>query len=390
LDINRRQDESSFEHKKRLCIAKLDKIIDLDWSEIIDILKLECSADHLRKLSYAYKEVDEYLKTKREETISDDRILAEYELKRIEFEKEKQKFFDQRSAYKKLLRDSTRKEEDLDIMKNLMLKGNSKNLDYTPSRIEHSDNDLLVSLNDLHFGADIKNAWNVYNSDICRERLNKYLDKIFQFQSLHKSENCYVTANGDLINGNIHTSVMMSNKENIIEQVMGVSECIAQFLAELGKRFNNVHFTLVAGNHSRLGTKDDSLKNERLDSLIPWYIQARLQNCSNITYNENLDSTMSVFNIRGKNYLNVHGDYDSGKSAKRACALMTGEDIYAINCGHLHHNATDYVDNIKILMAGSLLGMDDFCISKRIIGIPQQMVCVCDKDGVKSVCDVNF
>ncbi|MCK9326942.1 MAG: hypothetical protein M0P69_15730, partial [Bacteroidales bacterium] len=145
-----------------------------------------------------------------------------------------------------------------------------------------------------------------------------------------------------------------------------------------------------AGNHSRLGTKDNSLKNERLDDIIPWFINARLQNFDNVSITKNIDNTMSVIDIRGKKYLNVHGDYDSGKSAKRSCSLMSGEDIYAICCGHLHHNSTDYVDKIKVIMAGSFLGMDDYCITNRIIGIPQQLICVCNENGVESVIDVNF
>ena len=340
---------------------------------------------------YGAVAVYNYFKEKLEsEVITDDKILKEYELKRIEIEKEKQKFFDQRTSYKKLVRDDSRLDGTYDIIEKTIASGNLPKLEYEYKSIEHTNNDLLVSLNDLHFGADISNAWNIYNSDICKERLNDYVNKILQLKTLYNSENCYVSANGDLINGNIHPSVLVSNKENIIEQVMGVSELIAQFLAELSKHFNNVVLTVVAGNHSRLGTKDESLKNERLDDLVPWYIKARLQNVDNVTINKNIDSTMSVVDIRGKKYLNIHGDYDSGKSAKQACALMSNEEIYAICCGHLHHNSLDYVDRIKVIMAGSFLGMDDYCISKRIVGIPQQLICVCDDSGVISASDVNF
>ena len=171
---------------------------------------------------------------------------------------------------------------------------------------------------------------------------------------------------------------------------MGVSELISQFLAELSKHFNNVVFTVVAGNHSRLGNKDESLKNERLDDLIPWYVKARLQNLNNIIITKNIDNTMSVVDIRNKKYVCVHGDYDSGKSAIQSLVLMSGQDVYAVCCGHLHHNSMDYINNIKVIMAGSFLGMDDYCISKRIIGIPQQLVCVCDENGVRCSYDVCF
>ena len=48
------ENESFFEWKLRLCKAKLNKEIDLDWQEISDILELNVSADHLRKTAYGY------------------------------------------------------------------------------------------------------------------------------------------------------------------------------------------------------------------------------------------------------------------------------------------------------------------------------------------------
>src|SRR5690606_26253350 len=48
--------ESKFRHMVRLCVGKLNKENDLDWSEIIEMFGLGCSSDHLRKKAYAYKE----------------------------------------------------------------------------------------------------------------------------------------------------------------------------------------------------------------------------------------------------------------------------------------------------------------------------------------------
>ena len=62
--LKRKNNETDFEYKVRLCIAKLNKEIDLDWIEIVDLLGLDCSSDHLRKLSYGYKEFEEHIVTK--------------------------------------------------------------------------------------------------------------------------------------------------------------------------------------------------------------------------------------------------------------------------------------------------------------------------------------
>lgn len=55
--------ESFFEWKLRLIKYKLIEKQDIEWQEIVDILKLDCSADHLRKTSYGILEYDNYLKS---------------------------------------------------------------------------------------------------------------------------------------------------------------------------------------------------------------------------------------------------------------------------------------------------------------------------------------
>lgn len=57
----RNDNETDFEYKLRLCKSKINKEIDLDWQEIVDLLKLDVSADHLRKTAYGIIEYDTYI-----------------------------------------------------------------------------------------------------------------------------------------------------------------------------------------------------------------------------------------------------------------------------------------------------------------------------------------
>lgn len=61
IDLHRLENETDFEWKLRLCKAKLNKDIDLDWSEIAETLGLDVSADHLRKTAYGLIEYDNYI-----------------------------------------------------------------------------------------------------------------------------------------------------------------------------------------------------------------------------------------------------------------------------------------------------------------------------------------
>ncbi len=62
MDHSRKPLETNFEWKLRLCKAKINREIDLDWQEIVDILGLDIHYDTLRRMAYGYIEYDSYLK----------------------------------------------------------------------------------------------------------------------------------------------------------------------------------------------------------------------------------------------------------------------------------------------------------------------------------------
>jgi len=62
MEYIRQENESEFEWKLRLIKLKLIEKVDIEWQEIVDILGLDCSADHLRKTAYGIIEYDNYLK----------------------------------------------------------------------------------------------------------------------------------------------------------------------------------------------------------------------------------------------------------------------------------------------------------------------------------------
>lgn len=373
-----------------IVIGKLvDRTIDDDYEELSERLFGEgnCfSASEVRKRMYGMKAIIEAIERDGEESIRDADTLSALDVKKIELQMERQKFYDQRNAFNRLIRERSRQEELNEILVEAVKSGNLPQLHYERFDIAPSDNDLLVSLNDIHYGANVSNFWNTYNSDVCREMMCRYLDRIISIGETHRSENCVVWANGDEISGNIHQSIAVTNKENVIEQIKGVSELIAEFLAELSRHFSNVTFVSVAGNHSRIEpNKDRALISERLDDLVEWYLGARLQNFENITIGggEKIDHTIYLVDVRGQTYCGVHGDFDGSASKVQALQAMAGKPIYAVLSGHLHHNKIDEVQGVKTIVAGSFLGMDDYCVQKRIVGRAEQMVCVCDENGVR-------
>ena len=376
------------------CLSDIDDKLngrsDLDWSEIVAKYNLNIASDTLRKASstiFGGNFVKHYFESQNNDTIE-----SNYDIQLREIRREKQKLFDERAAFNKSNRDVARLEQDLDYLEELI-----KNTQYKPFDIVYHndrDKDLVVLLSDMHIGLDVESSFGKYNSDIAKEMLGKYLGEVIDAIELYKIQNVYVILLGDEIHGNIHTTVQLQSRENVIEQIQLASEMASDFIYNIAKHCDNVIVNSVGGNHSRIGKKDDVLRDERLDNLVVWYAKAKLSNISNIHFEseENIDPTIAKNTIRGKIYYFVHGDYDSfSESGINKLVTMTREFPHLIAFGHLHKNSYDDINDIKIVRSGSFAGTyDDYTISKRISGKPSQAMCVVDETGIKNFIPVDL
>lgn len=388
--VQKKIEESFLDWKLRLITAKIDKLIDIDWSEIAEILQLNCSGDHLRKTSYGIYEYFKYFEEKIKENISDDKILKEYEIKKQELYKEQVKFYDQRRELNDVLRKQSREDKLYTLISDSIKNSNLEPFSYYKNDILPTDNDALVFLTDTHYGLSCDNFWNRYNPQIFVQYLKKYLDDIINIKNTHNSENCYLFLGGDLISGLIHNLVRIENTENVVEQVQHISEYLSNFVNELSKEFNNVYVHSVVGNHSRLmQNKKEDIKDEKLDLIISWYMKSRLSNLLNVYIIDNeIDNTIASINIRGKLYYGVHGDLDSPTKVVNSLTQMLDEKPYGVLMAHRHHFSVDTEHNVKVISSGSFVSVDEYCITKRISGKPSQTVCICNKNGLICAYDV--
>lgn len=383
-----------------LCLSdayqKANHTIDLEWQEIIDKYGLDIHYDTLRKATqtiFGGAFVSEYFESKQAEK-NDDSYLDEIRAEKQEIRKEKQRLFDERTALNKTLRENARIEEDLFKLEVLIKNNGAVTLPKVENIIDESDNDLFIALSDFHLGIKTDNYFGSYDSDIAAQRLSQYLDKIIKIKELHNSENAYILLLGDLLNGEIHFTTQLENRENVTEQVQKTAELISAFVYELSKHFKCVYVNGVAGNHSRTSFKDQVLRGNRLDNLIPWYMKAKLSHIDNIRFidDQNYDATIGCCTVRGKEYLMVHGDFDSfSEKGVSKLVMMLGFKPTAIFYGHLHRCSFDDIAGVKIIRSGSFSGTsDDYTISKRLSGQPSQMVCVVDSNGINACYPVQL
>lgn len=387
----------------RACINDIDEKIkgnnDLDWNDIRLKYDLPYTTDTIRKASSTifggvFRSLfteDDY-KNIWNDTYENDNSAIDVQLQ--ELRKEKQKLSDERAALNRRLREEAREEEDLKNLKELIVKSGEKYLPVSNNKYIESDNDLIVCLSDFHIGLDVENSFGEYNSTVAEKRLIDYLEQILAIREIYDSENVYLILLGDIINGEIHYTTQLENRENMVEQIQKSAELISAFVYELSKHFKTVYVNGISGNHSRTNKKDYVLRNNRLDSLVIWYMQAKLSNLNNLYFgiDDNIDSTIGKFKVRGNTYLMVHGDWDDfSPNGVSKLVFMTGIKPAAIFYGHLHKCSYDDISDIKVIRSGTFIGaVDDYCISKRIYGKPSQMVCVADCRGIKVLCPVGL
>jgi len=381
------------------CGKKVHKISDLEWSEVCDKYNLEMHYDTLRKSAQpplvGSVFVSEYYQWKESQNKSkqDDEYFEKLRLEKQEIQKEKRKLYDERLDINRRLRETARTETTVEKIEGMLSEiSDERYIEYKNPIIE-SDDDLIVCLSDLHIGATYYGFDGCYNSDIAKNRLNEYLQNIVEMQKTHNAKNCYVVLLGDEISGNIHKTISVTNKEDVIEQVKLACEYISDFIYELGKYFEYVEVHSVSGNHSRIDKKEDALLSERLDSLIPWFVKSMLKNTENIKIvDEEIDNTIATFFVRDKLYFGVHGDFDSTSDAAIAkLTLWAKMTPYCVLCGHKHYPEMTDVSGIKVVQSGSLGGSgDDFTRSKRLTGKPSQTVLVVNEKGIKACYPVEF
>ena len=401
FNTERTENESELQYIWRLCSAKDSGLLDYTWDELANVLNKNLREEDEEWTSSAYRKKYQQAKVFYDEVFSkmeSEHYYQELLEQKRDLERMKIQFRDERNAWNKQNYIDARATQKLDYLEEQLISIGKTQFSNNNVKPIKSNNDLLVILSDLHIGQTFHTVFGEYNTNIAKKRLDQYLKEIINIKDIYNSENVYVSIQGDLLSGNIHKSIQVTNRENVIEQIKIATELIASFCHELSKNFNNVYVTNVAGNHSRLDKKDEALHDERYDDLIGWAISMLLHEVSNVYINSvdkgcfNIDNGIAQMNIRGKKYINVHGDYDGfSKNGVANLSMMLGFIPDVITFGHLHACAMSEENGVKLIRGGSLAGSGDFyTVEKRLSGKPSQMVCICTSDGIKACCPIEL
>lgn len=385
-ELSRQNNEPLEDYLWRLGSLKERGFCTLTWPQLTEILNEEAGEDTHYTESYwrkryrqmtLDKQTKEALETQKtvKKNASIVGLLASMERQRVRTR-------DERTAYSKFLREQARREDMFDLLQDSI----ERLEPVPPVAVQRSRSRAVYAmLSDVHYGISFTAYENCYNSEIAKQRVMTYAAEIIRIGQEQNASTCYVSLMGDMISGNIHSSIRVENRENIIQQVTGVSELVASFLYELAKNFDSVIVNSVDGNHSRVEKSlEDAMREERLDSLIPWYCKTRLENCRNVSFEENtIDPTIASFEIFSKFYVAVHGDMDGDlKQSVQRIERKSGNVVDYILAGHMHVAEARFED-VGYIRNGCVCGSgDEYTAKKRLSGPAVQVCLVVDHTGV--------
>lgn len=364
------------------------------WNDVADILN-ETLGVQRDECCYrkAWKSFQQ-LQGASEVNLSDaQEVLEAIREERRELEKAKVKFRDERNEVSRLLRVQARGESMRELIERCI---KSYEPDDGWGHIDCVEGDdlyeVIVHLTDVHAGAGIDNSFNQYDKNIMRDRLHQYCKEIAEASYMYGHSKCYLVLGGDLVNGAIHVNSRLENNEHVINQVISVSECIAEFVAEVSRFFAEGHVYSVPGNHSRLfPAKEDNQYGEYLDKLVSYIVAAKCANMENIKFHENtIEDSIASFTVMGNLVYAVHGDKDTVGNVVQNLTMMTGKKPQIVLMGHRHTNGLTTVYDTKVYESGCVSGPDTYCMDKRLRNKPEQTILVVGEKGVKCAYDVKL
>lgn len=401
FDTKRLSAENEYQYTWRIGQAKDSGLLDMDWDDIADLINKEFRSDESEYRTEAayrksYQQAKKYFEANVFKIYSDeDSYFKELRIQKQELEKEKIKTRDERTELMRVIREEARKESYKDQILRSISEYQCVPLLYDESKqftgVLSTDNDLIISCTDIHAGIEIDNYFNKFNEEVLRDRFNQYLDKIFEVQIRHCSENAYIILS-ELVSGIIHNELRIENNQNLIEQFLTVTNYISQFLAELSYHFNIVNVYVCPGNHSRIfPKKEDSLKGENIDHLVLPFLEAKLQNFKNIKFNKNdVEESIAMFSVRNNVVMASHGDKDTPNNVVQKFTLLFGIRPSLVYLGHRHTNGLTTVYNTKVIESGTLAGTDNFALDLRLHSNPSQTISVVTNNGLDCLYDVKF
>lgn len=368
---------------------ELDYLVELaesdsskDWEKAKNDLHSEMHPDSLRKSWYVGKysgyNVYKYMQDKLEKGFTSDEEYVRLEKLRDKEYKERVRLQDANREKRAVLREYSRVEALQEYIEKKLDEREPRPFVKCNYKIRNG-NEASLLVSDLHCGATVDSIFNYYNVEILRERMSELANKVIAFCHRENVNTLYTEFLGDFITGIIHGATIAQAQEDIIDQIFDASDILVNFVLLLKEEIPNIKVFCVYGNHGRTTQgKSDSANKSNYERIIPSYIRRELRK-NNIKVIDGGYEDFVTYKLNdGKLIVCTHGTNDNPFTANKNFTKLLGEDVFDIHMGHFH----DAKEGNGTTVNGSVIGSDDYSISRRMYSKPTQLLKVYYGDDV--------
>lgn len=257
-------------------------------------------------------------------------------------------------------------------------------LEFEDCVFAHGETEAVLSLADWHYGMVTDNIWNEYDTNICRQRVVQLVAKTIQYLQRHNVKTLHIMLLGDAAHGSLHTSCRVASEEDACDQLMHVSEIIAQTVNELSKHVAEVNVYATYGNHLRtVQNKEDSIHSDNMEKIIGWWLEQRLQNNNRVHIIKSDYYEFLFLNVCGYNIVGAHGDLEKfkqfGLTVNTLFTKKYGQTIDYTISADKHHIEEFETMGIESTLVRSLCGTDEYSNKNRLYSAPGQTLMIFGK-----------
>lgn len=367
VELKRLNGETDEEVIYRLCMAKEEIGTWQDVANALNnILGYEYTESKYRKQFQAFNKI---MNANQNKIIDTSGYLEELENTRKELQKERIKLQTLNIERNRLNREEARQElfyENIKAVCEALPVPEFK--PYTDSYVK--DMSYVLTIADVHYGADFKTVNNEYSRAIAAKRFEYLAARVKDFVREKHIDTLWVVSLGDMLQGVLRVSDLKLNDTSLVKCVVEISRIIANFLNELSSFVKVKYYHVEKANHTQLrllNTKASALPEEDLEYVLGNYVKDALQNNKRVTvYTQ--DEPMGFIDIElpANTLCAMHGhQIRNFESAIKDMEALTGRYYSALLLGHYHSgkeiptNEGEFGDK-EVLISSSFIGSDPY------------------------------
>ena len=336
-----------------------------------------------------YLEIQEYLEQENPTGVSSD-VLEEIELEKIELQKQQIRMRDKKRELNAIIRRQARLENLEDYFKEVTENFEGVSLPKTKSNVDDKKEAAII-ISDWHIGMQFEGRFNTFNHEVAEQRIAKVKDKTLDTVRKENVDTLHIANLGDMISGGIHVSTRVQAEEDVIQQVIRVSEYLKQFIKTFLDEGIQVEYYNIIGNHGRFQSNKSEVAGieENFEKLILTILDTAFSKYKNYNSTGCRDGIIEV-EISNQKIILAHGDMDKSTNAAMRLPQLFGYVPDYIITGHIHHSTSKDFGVTEHIVNPSLIGADDYATGGRFGGKPGQKLILFNENDIESITAIKF